>query len=96
MPDLVVKRVERVDDVNHGADFDDRDNMIYVWCYGPTPYPLWKKSDEGAPVTCLRCIVYGPREEWTRRNPFGQRGRAECIEGQRYLVFDTETGGRGY
>ena len=102
MPDLVVQPkwnhapMLELRGINHGADFDDRDNMIYVHCFGPTDIHQWVKSEEGAPITCFRCLVYGPREEFHRRNPYGQRGREECVDGARYLVFDTETSGRGY
>ena len=82
-------------DINHGASLED-DGSYYVWCYGHANPTVWRKSEEGAPVTCLWCIAYGPREDWHRRNPYGQRGREEMHEGTRYLVFDTETSGRGY
>lgn len=81
-------------DVDHAATIEE-DGSLYVWCYGPTTETLWMKAAEGAVVTCLTCLAYGPRLEWSRKNYFGQRAREEMSEGVRYMVFDPETGGRG-
>jgi hypothetical protein len=94
MPDVVVvtprwnhSSIRMRRGLNHAATIDAEG--IYVWCYGPTTEGIWHKAPEGAPVNCLTCLAYGPRDDW-QPHPMG-RMRIAMKDGRRYGVVDSET-----
>ncbi len=77
--------------MGHGASIDGEFNY-YVWCYGTSQMFLWEEAPEGAVVSCLRCLVYGPRGEWETFAGMGDPPvRPEMREGVCVLAVDTET-----